>query len=198
MWRRSWKSHCVWPKRLCAEFCRPCYCTLEFQNLHRLQSKPKHSFVYQNFALWKTLSKPKITKQIDVIPFSAPSCTGCCWLLFRLTMGERKLGIPEVKIEITAQPEAWLHGKWRVGWDPTNFKDGGWISFRSISNNSSVLAVVHDQLNKQCHREENTYGLSLSRDCFNGSSAFYSAIFVANTSYMERCSHEIFTEIQSS
>lgn len=76
-------------------------------------------------------------------------------------------------------------------------KHGCGISYRSISNSSTVFVVVHDQLNKQCHWEENTHGLSVSFDCSDGSSGVYSAVFVANTPCLERSRNEIITEIQS-
>lgn len=81
-----------------------------------------------------------------------------------------------------AQPEAWLLCTWRV-LEKVNY--GGRLSHRSISNNSVMLSVVHDQLNKQCNWEKAAYGFSLSCHSGDGSSALYSDIFITNSSHLE-------------
>lgn len=101
----------------------------------------------------------------------------------------------------TFEPEAWIHGydvsvtrKSRQA----DRRHGHEFWSRSIPNSSSVLVMVHDQLDEQCYRKEDTDRFSFSCHRGHGSSRLNGPIFVANSSCLECSSYEIFAEIESS
>lgn len=112
------------------------------------------------------------------------------WSMLYVKYGENSILFRKDLGISLAQPEAWLLCSWRV-LDKINY--GGRFSRWSISNNSVMLAVVHDQLNKQCNWQKAAYGFSLSCHRGDGSSAFYGDIFITNSSHLESSSYVFHT-----